>query len=451
MRVAAAILAAGRGERLRISTPKPLVPLLGRPMISYAVEALRKAGVASPIVITSPSMRPELQRKLGRNIRYVIQPHPLGTGDAVSRLKPMLRGPAKLIVINADSPLFEPAHIHSLLEAHSRKRARVSFATAVVEDPGGLGRVLRDPSGQVANIIEEAEASDEVLGIREINAGLYVFDVPAIFKMLAAVKPVGPKRERHLTRAVELAIARGFTVATVAVPAEASLGVNTLAEAAAAQAYLLSRKLAGLMNSGVIIDDPANVYIDWTVNVGSDSRIMPGTILSGSTTAGRNCILGPNSLISGAWLGNRVKVGASWVIESRIEDGAEIGPFAHVRPGSVVKPGARVGTHAEIVRTTLGKGTNMNHFSYLGDATVGPRANIGAGAVTANYDGSRKWPSRIGAKAFIGSGSILVAPAAVGQGAVLGAGAVLPKRRKVPARAIFAGVPARPLRKRHGK
>jgi len=450
MRIFGAVLAAGRGERMRISTPKPLFPLLGRPMIHYALDALRQAGVTHPIVITSPALKPVLQQTL-RNVAFVVQPQPLGTGDAVLRVKPMVSGKAVLVVINADSPLFDPGHVGALLRQRAESGAQVSFATATVEDPTGLGRVLRDPAGAVANIVEESEASDAVRRIREINAGLYAFEAPAIFSLLDEVPLVGPKRERYLTRAVELALARGFSVATVRVPADASSGVNTLAEAAFAQAVLQSRKLAVLMTSGVIIDDPANVTVDWDVAVGPESRILPGTTLAGTTRAGSGCVLGPHSVIRDADLGDRVTVGASWVTSSRLEDDVAVGPFAHIRPGSVVKRGAHVGTHAEIVRTTLGEQTRMHHFSYLGDAVVGAGTNIGAGAISANYDGKKKWPTRIGKKAFIGSGAVLVAPATVGDGATVGAGAVVPAGRKVAPGTVVAGVPARLMKRKGGQ
>lgn len=433
---------------MRIAEPKPLFRLLGRPMISYALEAIRKAGVGRPIVITSPAMRAPLLRELGPRARLAIQPSPLGTGDAVSRVKGALSGEGRLVVINADSPLFGPGHIRALLAVHAQERAQVSFATARVDDPGGLGRVLRDPTGQVTNIVEEAEASAAVKRINEINAGLYVFEVPAIFDLLAAVQPVGAKRERYLTRAVELAIARGFAVATVGVPAEASFGVNTLAEAAQAQAALLSQKLASLMSSGVMIDDPASVSVDWEVSVGPGSRILPGSSLTGATSVGEGCVLGPHAVLEESKVGNRVTVRSSWVTGSRLEDEVTVGPYAHVRAGSTLKRGSHLGTHAEIVRTILGEKARMGHFSYLGDAKVGPGANIGAGAVSANYDGRRKHPTRIGKGAFIGSGAVLVAPAAIGDRAVVGAGAVVPARQPVPAGGVVAGVPARPLRRK---
>ncbi|MEK7766335.1 MAG: bifunctional UDP-N-acetylglucosamine diphosphorylase/glucosamine-1-phosphate N-acetyltransferase GlmU, partial [bacterium] len=338
------------------------------------------------------------------------------------------------------------AHVKALLAAHVHRKAAVSFATAVVDDPAGLGRVLRDPSGQVANIMEHAEASEEVRRIREINAGLYVFDAPAIFDLLAAVKPVGPKKERYLTRAVELAIARGLAVATVSVPPEASLGVNTLAEAAVARAVLQSRKLAALMTGGVIVDDPASVSVDLDAFAGPGTRLLPGTSLGGSTRVGRECVLGPDAHLADAVLGDRVVVRSSYVTGSRLEDGVEIGPYAHVRPGSRVRRGAHVGTHAEIVRTDLGEGVRMHHFSYLGDAVVGAGTNIGAGAISANFDGRTKHPTVSGRGAFIGSGSVLVAPARVGERAVVGAGAVVPARRTVRSHSVVVGVPARAIR-----
>ena len=446
MKIFGAVLAAGKGERMRIATPKPLLPLLGRPMVGWAYEALRASGISHPIVITSPALRPAFANVLGKSVRTVLQPEPRGTGDAVGRLKGLVKGECVIVVIQADTPLFDPAHITSLLAARASRNTLVAFATATVDDPSGLGRVLRDPAGAVANIVEESEASPAVKRVREINAGLYAFAAPAIFDLLAAIPPVGEKKERYLTRAVELALSRGASVTTVTVPADASAGVNNLPQAAYAQAILQARKLAALMSQGVIVDDPASVTVEWNVEVGAGSRILPGTMLQGATRAGSYCILGPNAVIRDSILGNGVVVRSSYVTGSRLDDGCEIGPFAHVRPGCRVRKGAQVGTHAEIVRSDLGERVRMHHFSYLGDAVVGEDTNIGAGAISANYDGKRKWPTRIGKKAFIGSGCVLVAPAIVGDRAKVGAGAVVPGGRAVKPGTTVVGVPARPLK-----
>jgi len=446
MKILGAVLAAGKGERMRLSTPKPLLPLLGRPMIGWAYESLRASGIARPIVITSPALRSVFARVLGASVRTVIQPEPRGTGDAVSRLRSLVKGESVLVVIQADTPLFDPGHVKALLAARASRNALVAFATATVEDPSGLGRILRDPAGAVANIVEEAEASPAVRRVREINAGLYAFAAPAIFDLLASIEPVGAKKEKYLTRAVELALSRGASVTTVTVPAEASAGVNTLPQAAYAQAILQARKLAELMSGGVVVDDPASVTVEWAVEVGAGTRIMPGTMLQGTTRAGTDCLLGPNAVIRDSVLGNGVTVRSSYVTASRLDDSTEVGPFAHVRPGCRLRRGAHVGTHAEIVRADLGERVQMHHFSYLGDAKVGPDANIGAGAISANYDGKRKWPTRIGRQAFIGSGSVLVAPASIGDRASVGAGAVVPGGRAVKPGTTVVGVPARPLK-----
>jgi bifunctional UDP-N-acetylglucosamine pyrophosphorylase/glucosamine-1-phosphate N-acetyltransferase len=452
MRIFGAVLAAGKGERMKLPFPKTLLPVLGCPMIAYPLEALRRAGIAKPLIITRPEMVHRLKDAVGPASRFVLQPQVLGTADAVSRLKPAIMARATLVVINGDALLFESAHIRFLLSAHAAAGADVTFATAVVDDPRGLGRVVRDPSGRVTGIIEEAVAGTDTKQIKEINAGLYAFEAPAIFSLISSIRPAGSKREKYLTTAVELAIARGLKVATVTLPPDACLGINTLAEAAQARAILQSRKLAALMAEGVIVDDPASVTVDWDAFAGPGTRILPGTMLLAGTRAGRDCVLGPNSVIRGARIGDQVTVESSYVTDSRLENGVSVGPFAHVRPGCTLRKGAELGTHAEIVRTTLGEKVRMHHFSYMGDAIVGDGVNIGAGAISANYDGKRKHPTRIGRNAFIGSGSILVAPAIVGEGALVGAGTVVPGGRKVAPHSIVVGVPARELKgRKHGK
>lgn len=436
---------------MKISIPKPIFPILGRPLISYTADMLRDAGIRKVIAVTSPDIKSELSKSTGSRLQMAVQPVPRGTGEAVMRLKPFTPGKCTLVIINADNPLFEPSHIRALLSAHARAKAQVTFATALVEDPRGLGRVLRDPDGSVANIVEEAEASEEVRRIHEINAGMYAFEAPAIFELLDAVKPAGAKKEIYLTRAVELALARGLTVATVRVPAEAAIGINTLSEASLAQAVLQSRKLSVLMNSGVIIEDPASVTVDWDVRVGHGTRLLPGTILRGSTVVGNGCEIGPHSVITDSKIGNGVEVKSSYINKSVLSPGSSAGPFAHIRQGCTIGAGARVGTHAECIRTRLGRNVMMNHFSYMGDATIGDNTNIGAGAISANYDGKSKFPTVIGKNAFIGSGAVLVAPARVGDRGKVGAGAVLPARRTVPPGSVFAGVPARKITRKKGE
>ncbi len=447
MRICGAVLAAGRGERMRIDVPKPLFPLLGRPMIEWPLAALRGAGITTPVVVTSPRLKPALAAGLPAKHAFAIQPVPLGTGDAVDRTRALVRGPGVLVVINADSPLFQPGHVRALLAARASAKALVAFATATVANPTGLGRVLRDPSGQVANIVEENEASPAVRQVREINAGLYAFETPAIFDLLRAIPPAGPKGERYLTRAVELAIARGGAVATVAVPAESSGGVNTLAEAAYAQSILQARVLAGWMAQGVIVDDPLATWVEAGVTIAPGARLLPGTRLEGRTAIGPGCVIGPHAVIRDSRVGARTTVRSSTITGATIGDRCAVGPYAHIRPGSRLGTGVAVGTGAEVNRSTLAAGVRMHHFSYLGDAVVGRATNIGAGAITANYDGKAKHPTRIGNRAFIGSGAVLVAPAKIGDNAVVGAGAVVPGGRTVAPRTVVAGVPARVLDK----
>lgn len=447
MRISGAVLAAGRGERMRIAVPKPVFPLLGRPMIEWSLGALRGAGITAPVVVTSPALKPVLTGALKPRPVFAIQPSPLGTGDAVDRVRPHIKGKGVLVVINADSPLFLPEHLEALLAARAAAKALVAFATATVANPTGLGRVLRDPSGQVANIVEEGEASPAVRQVREINAGLYAFETPGIFDLLRAIPPAGPKGERYLTRAVEMAIARGAAVATVAVPAESSAGVNTLAEAAYAQSILQARVLARWMAEGVIVDDPLATWVDESVRLSPGVRLLPGTKLEGRTMVGAGCVLGPHAVIRDARIGPKSVVRSSTVTGAEIGEGCAVGPYAHLRPGTRLGRGVVIGTGAEVNRSQLGDGVRMQHFSYLGDARIGEGANIGAGAITANYDGRTKHPTAIGVRAFIGSGSVLVAPARIGDGAVVGAGAVVPGGRPVAARTVVAGVPARLMKK----
>ncbi len=435
------ILAAGQGTRMHSDLPKVLHPLGGRPMVFYALEAARGLTSMPPVLVIGHGAD-EVRRTVGEAVTYVEQREQLGTGHAVLQCRAALEDRAdEVLILYADMPLLTDATLRRVVDTRRERGAVLSILTVVAEDPRGFGRVVRRPDGSVARIVEEADATEEERAIRELNAGVYACDASWLWEHLPAL-PLRPKGEYYLTDLVEMAADEGRTV--VAVPADdptEALGINTRVHLAEAEAVLRRRINRRWMEAGVTMIDPATTYIEPTVVIGTDTVIWPNTILRGQTVIGRHCRIGPNALIEDSTIGDRCRVVASVVERAVMEEGSNVGPFSHLRPGAHLGPGAHVGNFGEVKNSYLGPGVKMGHFSYVGDAEVGAEANIGAGTVTCNFDGKQKHRTVIGEEAFIGSGTMLVAPVRVGRRAVIGAGSVV--TRDIPDETLAYGVPAR--------
>ncbi|MBI4355235.1 MAG: bifunctional N-acetylglucosamine-1-phosphate uridyltransferase/glucosamine-1-phosphate acetyltransferase [Candidatus Omnitrophica bacterium] len=400
---------------MRSAVPKVLHPIAGRPMLGYTLEAAQALGVRDPIIVIGAGAV-QVRAALPSRTRVVVQTERRGTGDAVERTRRLLsRFRGDLLVLYADAPLVRVENLRRLIQAHRTSGAAATLLTAELDEPGSYGRVVRNGDGSVHAIVEHAEATDDERAIREVNIGHACFDATRLFAALRSVRPSQVKREYYLTDVIGRLAAEqsGSVQAVQAQEASEAMGINSRKELAQAAAVMRQRILERLMAQGVTIIDPANTWIDADVVIGQDTTILPYVFIESGVRIGRRC---------------------------------RIGPFARLRSGVRLGDEVRVGNFTELVRSTVGRGVKMNHFSYLGDATVGAKTNIGAGTVTANYDGRRKSKTRIGAGAFIGSDTVLVAPVSVGAGAVTGAGCVVPRGR-VPAKAVVVGVPARPLRK----
>jgi bifunctional UDP-N-acetylglucosamine pyrophosphorylase/glucosamine-1-phosphate N-acetyltransferase len=436
--VVAVVLAAGKGTRMRSVRPKVLHEVAGRPMLDWAVAAARGAGCQRVVVVVGHGAD-EVRAAFAREpIEWVEQREQRGTGHALAQVRDLIDGAARLVVLSGDVPLVRPATLAALVERADD--AWGSMAVADLADPGSLGRVEASPRGEwLARIVEAADASPEQLANSRVNAGLYVLPAPEVFADLARLQPDNAKGELYLTDALSAAAARGETVVLHRIedPAEA-FGINDRAELARAHRALIDRHLTALAEAGVTVLEPARTVVEPGVAIGRDTILHPGAALLGATRVGEGCVIAQGSWVRDSDLGQGVTIEPYSVVDgARLEAGSRVGPFARLRPGAVIGEGARVGNFVEVKNTELGAGAKAGHLAYLGDAVVGEGANIGAGAVTCNYDGERKHETRIGKGAFVGSDTMLVAPVEVGEGASTAAGSVI--TRDVPPGALGVG------------
>jgi bifunctional UDP-N-acetylglucosamine pyrophosphorylase / glucosamine-1-phosphate N-acetyltransferase len=447
MKVTALILAAGQGARMRSRLPKVLHPLAGKPLVMHALENAAGISDETPVVVVGQAEEAAVRQAAGSAARFLVQPEPLGTGHAVLAAESLLAGPTGLVLVTyADMPLLRPETLRQVVETQRSNPGPLTMLTVSLPDPHGFGRVVRAVDGTVIAVIEEDQASPEELMITELNAG--VFCVPSSW-LWPALKRIhaAPNGEYYLTALVGIATADGLEVRAVraADPTEA-LGINNRVHLAEAEAILRQRINTSWMLAGVTLIDPAATYIESGVTIGADTVIWPNTYLRGHTRIGAGCEIGPNTIIEDCQVGDECTILAALIEKSVLEDQVSMGPFAHLRPNVRLGKGVHMGNFGEIKNSTLAPGTKMGHFSYIGDATIGENVNIGAGTITCNYDGVKKHKTVIGANAFIGSDTMLVAPLNIGEGAKTGAGAVV--THDVPAGGLVVGVPARPLQKR---
>lgn len=441
MRSVSVILAAGQGTRMKSTTPKVLHRLAGQPLILYSVQTATAISGELPVVVIGHA-GDQVKAVVGDRARYALQKEQLGTGHAVMQARDLLLGQADLVLVTyADMPLLTEATLQALVARHRESQGAMTIVTVIAQDPRGFGRVLRDAAGRVRIVVEEAVATAEELRIRELNAGVYCFDADWLWANLPHI-PISPKGEYYLPDLVAIAVEQGSQVNSVLCEDENELlGINTRVHLAEAEAALRTRITRYWMEAGVTITDPAITYIESAVTIGQDTTIWPNTHLLGHTKIGAGCSIGPGSLIQDCVIGDQCVVQMSVLEDAVMEDNSRIGPFGHLRKGSRVCQGAHMGNFGEMKNSTLGPGSKMGHFSYLGDTQAGSNVNIGAGAITCNFDGERKQTTIIEDDAFIGSDSMLVAPLHIGRGAKTGAGSVV--THDVPDGALVMGVPAR--------
>ncbi|HET9755245.1 MAG TPA: bifunctional UDP-N-acetylglucosamine diphosphorylase/glucosamine-1-phosphate N-acetyltransferase GlmU [Candidatus Limnocylindrales bacterium] len=458
-RTTAVVLAAGLGTRMKSALPKVLHLLCGRPMLAYVLDAWSEAAgepestgeaesadttttATRPIIVYSPAVD-AIREPFSDRADFALQAEPRGSGDAVRAALPAVPDDAaEILVLYGDVPLVTAEDLRAILDARREDDAAIALATFFAADPDRLGRVVRGEFGTVESIVEAKDATEEELFNNEVNAGLYVFDGAWLRRRIGSLEPSSTTGELYLTELVRLAREDGRLVIAVAFEDDGRFdGINDRSQLAAAEWNLRVRRNEEHMRDGVTMRDPSTVYLDWDVALARDVTIEPNVVLRGATSVGEGTVIGAGSQIVDSTIGRNARVWASVVESSTIEDDASVGPFSHVRPGSVVGRGAEVGNYAELKNTHLGAGSKQHHMSYLGDAEIGKGVNIGAGTVTANYDGTRKTRTTIGDGAFIGVDTMIVAPREIGQGARTGAGAVVTK--DVPPGKLAVGVPAR--------
>lgn len=422
---AVVILAAGLGTRMKSRLPKVLHPLLGRPMLLYGVEAALATGPEKVLVVLGHG-RQEVEKALsGYPVEVAHQEAQLGTAHALSMAEPLLKGfPGPILVTQGDTPLLRPETLLRLL-GPLEEGAGMALLTMELPNPTGYGRILREGDEVLANV-EEKDASLEVQKVREVNAGAYAFD-GEVFRLLKEVQNDNRSGEYYLPDLIALYRKAGRKVVAIRLEeAEEALGVNTRAQLAQVEEILLERLRRRWMEAGVRMVLPKTVYLEPTVELARDVTLWPGVVLKGRTRIGEGCEVGAYAVLEDTVLEPGARVLPHTVAQgAHLEAGSDAGPFARLRPGAVLREGAHVGNFVEVKNAVLHPGVKAGHLAYLGDAEVGPGANIGAGVITANYDGRRKHKTEIGEEAFIGSNAVLVAPVRIGKRAMVGAGSVI--------------------------
>jgi len=446
MKITAVLLAAGQGIRMKSEMPKVLHPLCGKPMLWHVLEALKEVTTEQSVVVVGHGAE-EVRKYLGESARTVLQEPQLGTGHAAMQAEPLLKGKTDMVIVTyADMPLLRTETFKQLVETQRLNSGLFSLLTVIADDPRGFGRIVRKANGTVEAIVEEYVATPEQQQIKELNVGAYCFNAEWLWDALKRIGKNPKKGEYYLTDIVEIAVKDNLPVqAVIHDDFIETIGINSRVHLSEAEAAMRMRINREHMLNGVSMINPETTYIEVGVKIGKDTTILPNTYIHGNTLIGERNMIGPNTIIRDTTIRNRCKILASVMEGAVLEDDVDMGPFARLRKGAYLKSHVHMGNFGEVKDSTLHEGVKMGHFSYIGNANIGAYTNIGAGTITANYDGEKKHPTTIGEDVFIGSDTMLVAPVTLGDGARTGAGSIVTKN--VPDDTLVVGMPARAIRK----
>ncbi|UVI33504.1 bifunctional UDP-N-acetylglucosamine diphosphorylase/glucosamine-1-phosphate N-acetyltransferase GlmU [Paenibacillus spongiae] len=424
----AIVLAAGQGKRMKSKLYKVLHQVCGKPMLGHVLQTVREAECERTVVVVGHGAE-AVQAYVGDGAEFVLQEQQFGTGHAVMQTEELLaEEEGTTVILYGDTPLVTAGTIQQLLELHTRAEAAATVLTAVMPNPQGLGRIIRDEAGRVQRIVEQKDCSPEQTAIKEINTGMYCFNNRKLFEALKQVTNDNAQGEYYLTDVLEILNQAGETVEAFCAPDFAEgIGVNDRVGLAEAEQLMRERIVRRHQVEGVTVIDPLSTYIEADVVIGSDTILYPGTFLRGRTVIGQDCVIGPNADITNTTIGNEATVKYSVVVDSEIGNTSAVGPFAYLRPGSKLGAGCKIGDFVELKNAEIGDGSKVSHLSYVGDAKVGKDVNIGCGAITVNYDGYNKSLTEIGDDAFVGSNVNLIAPVTIGDGAYIVAGSTITK------------------------
>lgn len=437
-KVAALVLAAGKGTRMKSRLPKVLHKVGGKAMVERVLDTVTAVGVDRSVVIVGFGGE-EVRAYLGDRCEYVTQEEQKGTGHAVREAKPVLGDfDGTIVLMCGDTPLVTEDTIKALLNEHATTGAAATVLTAHMENPTGYGRIIRDEEGKVLRIVEQKDGTPDELAVQEINTGMYAFDSQKLWPCLAQLSDDNAQGELYITDVVGILVNAGERVsAYMTMDEDESLGVNSRVQLAEAERILRNRKLRELMDAGVTIIDPATTYVAPEVVVGSDTILHPGTILEGNTVIGKECEIGPHTRFTNVTVGDNNVIHFTYAHDCEIKNGTDIGPYVHLRPNTVIGDKVHIGNFVEVKNSIVGEGTKFPHLSYIGDSDVGGGVNIGCGTITVNYDGKIKHRTRIDDGAFVGCNTNLVAPVHVGAYSYIGAGSTITK--DVPDKALAVG------------
>lgn len=424
----AVILAAGEGKRMKSATPKVLHKVCGKEMVNHVIDVMRKSKVEDVNVVIGKEAEKVKKCTENRNVTFSLQEKQLGTGHAVRCAREFLKNKKGIVTIfTGDAPLITQNTVKQFIDFHKNGQYKATILTSIVENPFGYGRIIRNEFGEVERIVEHKDCNDTELKVKEINSGMYCFDIEALLNSLDKLTNNNVQEEYYLTDIIEILKTQGEKIGAIDVPFEETIGVNSRVELALAEKIMRNRINLEHMKNGVTLIDPDNTYIECDVKIEQDTLIYPGNILEGKTIIKSGCILYQNSRIVDSIIEKGITIQSSVILESHIGQETTVGPYAYIRPESKIGKHTRIGDFVEIKKSTIGDNTKVSHLTYIGDAEVGSGCNFGCGTVVVNYDGKAKYKTIIGNNSFIGCNTNLVSPVEIKDNTYIAAGSTITK------------------------